>query len=61
MKTKTYTIRDPFTGTIEVEGRTPEEAIAEAYADIPVEERPEHVWCNGEKHLVPDGRCSPVQ
>lgn len=57
----TYTIRDPFAGTMEVEGETLEEAVTLAYEDIPPEERPTFVWHGREQVAVPGGQCSPVQ
>lgn len=57
----TYEIRDPFAGSLVIEGETIEEAIRDAYAEVPPEERPEYVWHDGTKLDVPDGCCRPLQ
>ena len=57
----TWIIKDPFAGSIEVEGDTLEEAVEMAYSDIPEDERPTHVWFDGKKVNVKGGTCYPNQ
>jgi len=59
--THTYIIHDPFAGELSERAATPEEAVENAYADIPEEERPKEVTIDGIRYLVPGGSCRPTQ
>jgi len=61
---KEYTFTDPFAGDVDGYGRTPEEAVADAYGDIAAADRPAYVWWTGDdgcrhKIDVPAGECVP--
>lgn len=57
---KTFAIRDPFAGHLDVEGETIEAAVEAAYEDIPETERPAYVWYGDESIPVPGGQCRPT-
>jgi len=61
MSTTTYIINDPFAGEFSERAATPEEAVENAYADIPEEERPAEVTIDGIRYWVPSGSCRPTQ
>ena len=62
MQERTYTIRDPFVGELDIFGESLTEAIEDAYKDIPPKERPAYVWYKGEKiQVLVGGTCYPVQ
>lgn len=60
-----FSVRDPFAGFIEIEGKNIKDAIAKAYAKVPPKERPAYVtywnWTGVDEDIpVPKGTRRPT-